>query len=105
MKHIFLTLKKIHICPFSMICELHHALYTTSNCSHLSSYIVVTYGGSQLFVLDHLKTNNVQSYTKDVSIKTCNVHCGNYLNRFLQISVATKLMSENWSCLDTSSSQ
>ena len=33
----FLNLKK-YVCPNSMICELRHALYTTSNCIHFSSY-------------------------------------------------------------------
>ena len=49
MIQLFSNSKKSTYCPFSMICELHHALYTTSNCSHLSSYIAA------------IKTTNVQS--------------------------------------------
>ena len=49
MIQLFSNSKKSTYCPFSMICELHHALCTTSNCSHLSSYIAA------------IKTTNVQS--------------------------------------------
>ena len=49
----FLNLKK-YVCPNSMICELWHALCTTSNCIQFSSYFHTA--GSWLLILDRPKT-------------------------------------------------